>query len=592
MADKNPADSGTLESRNENKGGMDLQFVNMNTTSQLEKQRNKKVIRSMAMKSFRRKQTSKKAPEKTGNVREVSGGSSVPFSSQLGPQAYSLLDVVTEEPSPYMARVEDLSSETSPSFYTSLSSRSCSNNGESDSASGFDENSLQRRLPSHLSTPIPSMISSPITPLGAGRVDPFRIYPVGGKSNIPELFDHSVAILWPGLGPQSQMATVWFRKAWEKPILMHALAFGAIVHMDVLRSPRISLENPLRLFHKVQTMTLLKEEMKKPDETALDDVILAILALSTNEVETVANNMKEKVRSPFSSPLASIQWLDVYGSFTHVKAHTLAMRSVIARRGGLEQVELPGLAETLSLSDVLGATQNLSKPHFPVLLAAKNLPSLEVDRLLRLPLRNLGQGFESLNPFGINEQALGVIRTMVELSMVIDGHMRGARPITDMAAFVLRRNAVQHSLMSLPSGQELGVGEVSSICLYESIRHAVMIYSVAVTFPLPPLTGVFGKLATALKNVMETSKFDPCWQLCPKTLLWILVLGGIAASDTNERSWYVQNVEAVSGALKLSEWNDVVKNIEEYLWLESACDNGGRILWDEVVNDRFLQMNL
>ncbi|PVH80073.1 hypothetical protein DL98DRAFT_419234, partial [Cadophora sp. DSE1049] len=400
------------------------------------------------------------------------------------------------------------------------------------------------------------------------------------------------AILWPGLGPQSQMPTAWFRKAWEKPILMHALAFGAIVHMDVLRSPRISLENPLRLFHKVQTMTLLKEEMKNPDGTALDDVILAILALSTNEVETVANHMKEKVRSPFNSPLASIQWLDVYGSITHVKAHTLAMRSVVARRGGLEKIELPGLAETLSLSDVLGATQNLSKPHFPLLFAAKDLPVLEIDRILRLPLRKLGQGFASLNPFGINEPALGVIQTMVDVSMIIDGHTRGVRPITDMAAFVLRRNATQHNLMSLPSGEELGVGEVSSVCLYESIRHAVLIYSVAVTFPLPPLTGIFGKLATALKKIMEASKFDPCWQLCPKTLLWILVLGGIAASDTKERTWYVQNVEAVSGALKLSEWQDVIENIEEYLWLENACDNGGRILWDDVVNDRFLQIGL
>lgn len=145
------------------------------------------------------------------------------------------------------------------------------------------------------------------------------------------------------------MPAAWFRKAWERPIVMHALAFGAIVHMDVLRSPRLSLENPLRLFHKVQTMRLLKEEMKNPNQAVLDDVILAILTLSTNEVETVANNIKEKARSPFNSPLASIQWLDVYGCISHVKTHTAAMRSIIARRGGLENVELPGLAEVLFL---------------------------------------------------------------------------------------------------------------------------------------------------------------------------------------------------------------------------------------------------
>lgn len=95
---------------------------------------------------------------------------------------------------------------------------------------------------------------------------------------------------------------------------MHALLFGAAVHMDVLRSPRVSLDNPIRLFHKVQTMRLLNEELRSPEKTPLDDVILAVLALGTNEVETMANNIQEKAQSPFNSPLTSAQWLDVYGS--------------------------------------------------------------------------------------------------------------------------------------------------------------------------------------------------------------------------------------------------------------------------------------
>ena len=119
--------------------------------------------------------------------------------------------------------------------------------------------------------------------------------------------------------------------------------------MDVSRSPRLSLDNPLRLYHKVQTMRLLKEELKSPEKTPLDEVLLAVLCLATNEVETIVNNIKQKIRSPFNSPLTSAQWLDVYGSITHIHAHTLAMRSLVARRGGLEKIELEGLAEILSL---------------------------------------------------------------------------------------------------------------------------------------------------------------------------------------------------------------------------------------------------
>lgn len=130
---------------------------------------------------------------------------------------------------------------------------------------------------------------------------------------------------------------------------MHALLFGAAVHMDVLRSPRLSLDNPVRLYHKVQTMRLLKEELKSPEKAPLDAVLLAILCLATNEVETVVNNIKPKVRSPFNSPLTSAQWLDIYGSISHISAHTMAMRSLVHHQGGLEGIKLEGLAEVLSL---------------------------------------------------------------------------------------------------------------------------------------------------------------------------------------------------------------------------------------------------
>jgi hypothetical protein len=96
-------------------------------------------------------------------------------------------------------------------------------------------------------------------------------------------------------------------------------------------------------------MRLIKEELKSPEKTPLDEVLLAVLCLAANEIETVENHMKKKIRSPFNSPLTSAQWLDVYGSITHIPAHTIAMRSLVSRRGGLERIELEGLAEVLSL---------------------------------------------------------------------------------------------------------------------------------------------------------------------------------------------------------------------------------------------------
>jgi hypothetical protein len=96
-------------------------------------------------------------------------------------------------------------------------------------------------------------------------------------------------------------------------------------------------------------MKLLKEELRSPEKMPLDDVILSVLALGTNEVETMVKNTSCQTRAPFNSPLSSAQWLDVYGSMSSVPAHVVAMRSLVRRRGGLESIELHGLAEVLSL---------------------------------------------------------------------------------------------------------------------------------------------------------------------------------------------------------------------------------------------------
>lgn len=165
----------------------------------------------------------------------------------------------------------------------------------------------------------------------------------------------AITTLWPGFrvrgsqGGKCEHPSAWLAKTYERPVVMHAMIFGAAVHMDVLRRPRINLDNPIRLFHKVQTMNLLKEELRRPEKMPLDDVILAVLALGTNEVETMTKNMEYQARSPFNSPLSSAQWLDIYGSMSGVPEHVTAMRSLVGRRGGLENIELDGLAEILSL---------------------------------------------------------------------------------------------------------------------------------------------------------------------------------------------------------------------------------------------------
>jgi len=237
-----------------------------------------------------------------------------------------------------------------------------------------------------------------------------------------------------------------------------------------------------------------------------------------------------------------------------------------------------------SRSDILGSTQHLCRPYWPLLSRTTTTDDTRI-----VLSEGLGRAFRSLCRFGINSDAANVLQSMVDLTLIIDSHCRGISPIPDLRDFIEKRNAIQHSLMSLSTGDELPYGEISSVCLYESIRFAAIIYSVAVTFPLPPLSGIFRKLASSLRKILENSKLDPCWQVWPKALLWTLILGGISAFETTDRVWYVQNLATLSRVLNLTEWEDAAEEVGNYLWLGSACDAGGRSLWDEVENKRVVE---
>ncbi|KAH8800220.1 hypothetical protein F5884DRAFT_546946 [Xylogone sp. PMI_703] len=566
-----------------------LEFINVNPTTQDEQQRNKRAIRSAAMRSYRQRQKKQREMELEMVVAIQQSNKSTNISAKKSSNIkVTALEDSTLAVQPYIP----------DTTWTAITSTDWQEHSTfDDESNGFVIDAIEQSESSTpgLSNPdrdysSNSSVTSPLSLVGQGRVDPFCIQDVNVDVRFHELMDHSLTMLWPGFrvpglnGSASHHPSAWLQKSYERPIVKHAMLFGASVHMDVLRSPHTSLKNPVRLYHKVQTMKLLKEELNNPKKASapLDDVILSVLTLSTNEVELIANVDGPGLRSPFNSPMASLQWLDIYGSINHIPAHTTAMRSLVDKRGGLEKIELTGLAEVICFSDILGATQGLSKPYWPLL--ARIMPA--AYEAPDFPPKTISKQFLELQTLGISNEATAIFQAIADLTVVIDHHCRGINFISDINVFVRQRNTLQYRLMSLPKGEELEYGEVQSVCLYESIRHAAILFSAAVTFPLPPHSGIFHTLAARLRAIMEESRDDLCWQLYPETLLWILVLGGIAASGTAHRDWYVQNLNAVSTALKVFEWEEAEKMLSEFLWLKSACETGGRALWLEVVNDR------
>lgn len=140
------------------------------------------------------------------------------------------------------------------------------------------------------------------------------------------------------------VSKAWLSTGLEHPLVFHALVFAGSIHLDFLRTSKIFPNSPQALSHKLIVIQKLKEIMSNPKKACRDEVILAILVLSSHETQD-----QSQVRcSPFNSPLQSAQWLNIYGNIRYVPEHMQAVLDIIKMRGGLEKLELHGLAETIA----------------------------------------------------------------------------------------------------------------------------------------------------------------------------------------------------------------------------------------------------
>ena len=201
----------------------------------------------------------------------------------------------------------------------------------------------------------------------------------------------------------------------------------------------------------------------------------------------------------------------------------------------------------------------------------------------RIPI----QGFQKLaTRYGITDTILEVLLGMSSLTMAIDHYVKGRARALTVGTIHRTRTAIQQQLLSLPVGTVLS--DVSaSTNLYECCRLTAVIYSLAVIYPIPNTYDVLQTLVRKLKVALLLSNAEN-ETVCSEILLWMFVLGGIGALDKPERGWFVACLVVLVSKtrLNLTNWKGVEAILEKFLWLESACDGGGRLLWSEVMDLR------
>lgn len=168
-----------------------------------------------------------------------------------------------------------------------------------------------------------------------------------------------LSVLWPNLIPGyvkgvNPAIDSWSRLYIVDEISCFALSFGAICHK--LSNRRLScnfdgqlspVEKRSLILLEMKSARIINKALQDPYQPITDTLILSALCMANNNSLNI--KLHETKVSPFRSPLQHLQWLDVYGTKPFDLAHHRGLFELVQLRGGLQSIELPGLAAIISL---------------------------------------------------------------------------------------------------------------------------------------------------------------------------------------------------------------------------------------------------
>ncbi|KAL3466991.1 hypothetical protein BJX64DRAFT_284139 [Aspergillus heterothallicus] len=439
----------------------------------------------------------------------------------------------------------------------------------------------------------PSWLESPSTPEfhASSCLDPFHTYPSSlDPECISRVLTFTLKEVWPKMFPGYTYKGVSFINHWIKcamncPPLFNAWLHSGAGHLKYLQQASedcsiISEKDSYEmLLMEREALLGLKEFVDSASvEKVSDEIIMATLslALHTGREKQVTPKRKR------SAPLSDLQLLLRFTNIPVPEAHVLALRHLVEARGGFDRIEMPGLKEGLSTYNLVVASKHLERPFWPL------HTRLELDETTEF-LSNIEQASvlkDTLHPYlmSLMPSLMGWEFNAVRgYNILVKNYSHGFLSHLEMGYVIEVRNLIHYHVMSLPA-----LGETLNPCqelspTYGALRLSLIAYSLLVLFPIPLGTDPFPRLVSQLRYELELTGVSlDIWMPMVELLLWVLMIGGISATDTEHRSWYVDQIQWLSTLLGIASWDQVKDTMASVLWIESPCDVEGEALWQEV----------
>ncbi|KAJ5631841.1 uncharacterized protein N7484_011941 [Penicillium longicatenatum] len=482
---------------------------------------------------------------------------------------------------------------------------------ESESSESGDE-SITLRLKATSATLIPWNEILGLDRQVSGQIDPFMTYP-SHLGAAPEVVDacqnYCLNTMWPGVIPgQGSSLTLlpslprrsWFKTARSDPALFSTFMYGSLCHQRILwangRLPSHSYgPTQHRLLEKCETdsIILINQAVRDPSRAISDSLLLSVVCMAHH-----AAPAEIKIQdTPFEPPFQSLQWLDVYGCLSPNVIHLQGLVQLLKLRGGLRNIKLPGLAAMVCFSEIFIAAAWCIQPIFEFWPLNENRLGTPLQELIDFGPSDIQHGFGQYQVIGFTPQMAEAFQAARTYIKIIEKSEEGLKTPNqdrlDESLLADQRNLTEYTLLTLVPSQAIisYFSHPTQGTTYEACRLAGLIFGVGVIFPIPqqnsPLQGLAKRLCTAILQPTAAVLWSHPSTRVP--LIWILILGGIAASGSPDRSFFVSSLADIVRRNNVRSWTEIRLSLDKMLWHEGACEKAGRKLWCEV--DIFLEQN-
>ncbi|KAJ9614160.1 hypothetical protein H2200_002296 [Cladophialophora chaetospira] len=348
-----------------------------------------------------------------------------------------------------------------------------------------------------------------------------------------------------------------------------------------------------RIHHYSEAIRLLEQKIEDlQGKSPPDSLLVSVLRLGISSDVDQAVALPECHRR---SPLATAQCLNLYGKLSIMPSYAKALHSLVERRGGPHAVKHVGWSDWLVLTDLYNATRTGDRLWYPrvrppqsILNSGKHVP----DAKALYFSKRLGSGFDEVDnvlvPSGVRE----AIQRAVDATVALDHYYRREEDRPLLADIVLAANEAQREFLELCDDDVSGMAKLVHNCC----RLAGLIYNDIVLFPLPSCTRVKSHLAGELEQLLERSEqknFPPnkdkgsIASPLDDMFIWVLAMGGIAASFTVHRPFFVKQLRSRLRIRSVDNssgwtWPEFKKLVSRFLWWDPVVDSPAMGLWLKV----------